>query len=467
MDETPLPSDRPLGRIAHFVRTMNRSLRIRLLVLTAGLLLVLLGGFASVVYFRAESSVEFHAHDEIQSAFQLVSHRLLIDRAPINKELLDLSDHILIKITGANGQILIESNGIQGWLPENLPVPPPTRHYWNAWRASDHARLEVFSAPFEGGWLHVGRPMDSEDSLLRELRTSIIGFMIIGPLLAVLLGHILMGYGLAPLADLTMDAEHIRPETLNARFRASEVPTELAAFVHALNRTLDRLQSAFRKLADLNGDLAHELRTPVHALLLDCEGLLRRRDLPEEALASLEGMVGTLDHLGAMIEQMLALARMEDPSRGLHLKTLGVDLLVSEAVAPFRSLAEEKGISLRVDTGALATLQGDATLARRAIHNLLANAIRHSEGGGCVCVTTRRENGTAIIAVEDAGGGIPGELLSKVGQRFLKGETEVDQRGSGLGLVIVKKIMELHGGSLRLVSRLGQGTLAELLFPEF
>ncbi|MDE2107231.1 MAG: HAMP domain-containing histidine kinase, partial [Patescibacteria group bacterium] len=194
--------------------------------------------------------------------------------------------------------------------------------------------------------------------------------------------------------------------------------------------------------------------------------LLRRPDLPEEALTTLEGMVGTLDHLGAMIEQMLALARMEDPSRGLNLQALGVDLLVSEAVAPFRSLAEEKGISLRMDTDALATLKVDATLARRAIHNLLANAIRHSEGGGCVCVKTRREDGTAIIAVEDTGGGIPGDLLSRVGQRFLKGETQVDQRGSGLGLVIVKKIMELHGGSLRLTSRLDQGTLAELQFPE-
>lgn len=465
MDEVPSPSERRRSRIVQFARAIDRSLRYRLLVLMAGILLVMLGGFASVVYFRAQRSVDDHARDEIQSAYSIVSHRLLVDRDPINKELLDLSDHILIKITGTKGQTLLESSIIRGWLPENLPIQPPASLYWNIWRPSDHARLEVYSTPFEGGWLYVGRPMDSEDRLLRELRTSILGFLVIGPLLAILLGRVLMGYGLAPLADLTMDAEHIRPETLNARFRASEVPTELAPFVHAVNRTLDRLQSAFRKLADLNGDLAHELRTPVHALLLDCEGLLRRHDLPEEALALLEGMVGTLDHLGAMTEQMLALARMEDPSRGLHLQTLDVDLLVAEAVAPFRSLAEEKGIFLRVDTGAFATLQVDATLARRAIHNLLANAIRHSEEGGCVCVKTRRDSGTAIIAVEDAGGGIPRELLSKVGQRFLKGETQIDQRGSGLGLVIVKKIMELHGGSLRLSSRLGQGTLAELLFP--
>lgn len=466
MAEVSLRQDQRAWSIPAVFRELDRSLRLRLLVLTVGILLVMLGTFASVVYLRARRSVESQARAEIQSAYHLVTHRVLVDRAPLDKELLELGDHMFLRITGPTGQTLIETTGIRAWLPDGVSIRRAPGAYWNVWRKPDRARLEVYSTPFRDGWLHLGRMMDSEDDLLRDLRASIVGFLVIGPILAAVLGGVLMGYGLAPLAELAIDAERIRPETLNARFRETEVPTELAPFVHALNHTLTRLQEAFQNLSELNGDLAHELRTPVHALLLDCEGLLRRQDLPEEALATLEGMVGTLDHLGAMIEQMLALARMEDPSRGIHPLPMDLEALALEAIAPFRSLAEEKGVTLRVDLGAPSLLHVDATLARRALHNLLANAIRHSSEGTCVCLRARREHGMTVLSVEDTGNGIPEELLAKVGRRFLRGDQRVDQAGSGLGLVIVKKIAELHGGSFRLSSRLGQGTLAELWFPE-
>jgi len=246
------------------------------------------------------------------------------------------------------------------------------------------------------------------------------------------------------------------------------VSTELAPLAGALNGALARLEKAFSRLSELNADLAHELRTPLHALRLEIEDLLGRPGLPEPVPERLGAVMESLDDLGATIEQMLTLSSLEDPSTELALESLNAGELLARALAPFESLAEEAGVGLIAEAEAGLVIQGDRLLLRRALHNLLANAIRHSPAGSHIHVRSRNEGGRAVLEVADQGEGMPEALVAQVGRRFLRRDASRTGRtgGSGLGLAIVRSIAELHRGSLEVLSQEGAGSTFRLLLPK-
>ncbi|HEU4950481.1 MAG TPA: ATP-binding protein, partial [Holophagaceae bacterium] len=176
--------------------------------------------------------------------------------------------------------------------------------------------------------------------------------------------------------------------------------------------------------------------------------------------------VESLDHMGALVEQMLFLARAEDPATALSLDSLDLSLTLSEAVRPFEPLAEERGLELLVLAPGGLTLRADPILLRRALHNLLANALRHTHEG-TISLTAGEQDGAIWIEVRDTGEGIPPGLLPRLGQRFLRGDESRDRAsgGTGLGLAIVQSILRLHGGRLEVASEPGKGTRARLVFP--
>jgi len=168
-----------------------------------------------------------------------------------------------------------------------------------------------------------------------------------------------------------------------------------------------------------------------------------------------------------VIEQMLVLARFEDPSTSIHPERLQADALIREAILPFEPLAEEKEIAIRLTSSPGLSLIGDSILLKRALHNLLGNAIRHSPKGALIRLSAVREGEACLLAVADQGEGIPADLLGQLGRRFVRQDTSRSRRsgGAGLGLAIVQGIARLHGGSLELQSTEGSGTVATVTIP--
>jgi signal transduction histidine kinase len=224
--------------------------------------------------------------------------------------------------------------------------------------------------------------------------------------------------------------------------------------------------NAYNAMTKLNADFAHELRTPLQALRLEVEALAQ-----DPHVADLEGRLGvvaaSLDQVLALSEQMLFLARAEDPATRIQKVTLDAAAFLTEAMAPFDALAEEKDVRLERHGEPGMTIWADPLLATRAVRNLVSNALRHAPAHSRITVGAQREGREDVVCVADAGPGMEPGLLLRVGQRFLRSDAARSKEtgGTGLGLAIVNGIMTLHGGKLELQSTWGAGTQARLRFP--
>jgi two-component system heavy metal sensor histidine kinase CusS len=318
--------------------------------------------------------------------------------------------------------------------------------------------FSVLRWPRTGGDLVLAMDRTHEEALLGGFRRTLLGAAAAGAVLAALLGRFVAARGLRPLHQLAEEAASIRPGTLERRLDASRYPLELGELVNRLNGALEGLEEAFARLSGLAGELAHELRTPLQALRAEAEALVRRGEGPPEALGSL---LEECDRLAAQVEQMLFLARAEDPGALLRREPVPLAPFLGEVAEFFEAAAEEAGVRLEVHAPGDLVLEADRTLLTRALHNLVANALRHTPAGGRIALGAEAQGDGLALEVADTGSGIPAELQGRLGQRWAKGE---GSRGLGLGLAIVGSLARLHGGRLRIGPGAQGGTVARLEF---
>lgn len=446
---------------------LYRSLTLRL-SLTFGLLgFVVIGAVVFATYTSVRHAIHAQVDRELTTTAKVLLHRLEEDHEPPSKELLDVGEHLSLRILDRAGGVRLATPGMERRAPAERFPTTSTGWAWGETPEAVGAPLRLLAVPCEEGALQLARDTSGEQWLLRRLRVALLWAFVLAPGLAAVAGHYLVRLGLRPLGTVARVLEDLRPETLGTRIDAVLLPTELLPLAGAVNRALARLESAFGRLSELNSELAHELRTPVHGLRLEAEQLLSRGGLPAQAEEGLAGILETLDHLGSVIEQMLFLSRFEDPSQGVAKVDLEPSHLLESAVAPFVSLAEEREVGFRWEVHGHPRLRGDAVLLRRALHNLLANALRHAPRGSLVTLRARQEGAEALLEVEDEGEGIPEEMVAQIGRRFLRHDASRSDRtgGTGLGLAIVRGIARAHGGSLE-VGRPGKpGTVMQIKLP--
>ncbi len=384
----------------------------------------------------------------------------------LSRDLLEDTEHLLVRILDFQGRTLLESEGLARLLPQSA-VPPLGTWTWKDVEGPKGAQFLVYAQAFDRGWVLAAWDIRHENRLLKKSRDLLYSALGAAALLAALVAVVLTRRGLAPVQYLADHAEGIRPGALHLDLDPGELPKELQPLAINLKGALARLDEAFARLTSLNADVAHELRTPLHGMRLEVEGLLRNGLTPEARSETLEGLLEALDHLGSTLDQMLFLARAEDPAMALEVGEHPAAGLLRAALGPFDSLAEEKDVTLEVQAPEDLRVRVDEKLARRALHNLLANALRHAPPGSTVTLRALGEGSSVILQVGDTGEGIPQAYLAKLGQRFLRPDLSRSRAsgGAGLGLAIVSSILRLHGGALEIQSAPGQGTLARLRFP--
>ena len=302
--------------------------------------------------------------------------------------------------------------------------------------------------------------------IVQRYRERILIAVAIAALAAGLLGALVSRTGLAPLRSLARRAGTISASRLDERLPADGVPAELRELAGAFNRTLQRLEDSFRRLSRFSADLAHDLRTPIGNLLGEAQVALHRPRSAAEYEAVLASNVEELERINRMIEGMLFLARSDDVQASLDLRPVDAGAEVDRLIEYYESLASEAGVGIR-RVGDL-RLRADATLFRRAIANLVSNAIAHSPPGSEITVALgAASDGAGEVAVSNPGPGIPPQLLPRVFDRFFRADASRpdSSRGSGLGLAIVKSIVELHGGGIEARSEPGALTTFRMLFP--
>jgi two-component system heavy metal sensor histidine kinase CusS len=295
-------------------------------------------------------------------------------------------------------------------------------------------------------------------------RVTLWTFVAVAALLSGVLGHFAARRGLAPLQAMKREAAGITARRLSARLAVDAVPVELADLAATLNDMLARLEESFRRLSDFSSDLAHEFRTPVNTLMIEAQVTLSRPRSAGEYREALASSVEEYERLSRMIADMLFIAKADEGRIVPVAGQLELAPLVADLVEFHRLLADEKGIA--VESEGEGAIRGDSLMIRRAIGNLLSNAIRHTPPGGRVAVSIRRlETGQTAVEVVNTGQAIPPEHLPRLFDRFYRADASRagDGTHSGLGLAIVKSIVEAHGGSVT-VSSSGGETRFSLVF---
>lgn len=310
--------------------------------------------------------------------------------------------------------------------------------------------------------IQVAQPVSRRDQLAAHAALqSMRPYLLLLPLMGVLI-WILVGRGLAPIARVAQALTVRTPRSLEPV--SEEVPEEVQPLVKALNDLLARLSAALLAQRQLVADAAHELRTPLAALLLQTQ-LVERAGSDEQRALALAELKRGIERATRVMQQLLTLAREEPGAVSKPFAHLPLPALLESVAKRFVALAEARSIAFSLDTaGVNAQVMGDDASLETLFANLVDNALRYTPSGGSVSVTLRERQGRAIVSVEDSGPGIPPEERSRVFDRFYR-RPGVEQPGTGLGLAIVRTIAERHHIQISLGNSATGGLSVTAEFP--
>lgn len=285
---------------------------------------------------------------------------------------------------------------------------------------------------------------------------------------AFLLLAALGGYGIArrafrPLKEITSTAAAINEAAdLSARVAVPPGDHEFSRLAATFNQMFARLEGAFEAEKQFTADASHELRTPVSVIKSACEYAEKYGETPEEQRETLAMIHRQADRMAELIQQLLSITRLDQGTEGLRLEPLDLAALV-EGVCAEQPHPRQR---LFCQVGGAVWVRGDAGLLRRLLQNLIDNGFKYGTPQGHVWVTLEGKGNTARLQVRDDGIGIPEDQQEKVWQRFYQVDpSRREGGGAGLGLAMVKKIAQLHGGTVTLDSSPGRGSAFTLLLP--
>jgi two-component system heavy metal sensor histidine kinase CusS len=282
-------------------------------------------------------------------------------------------------------------------------------------------------------------------------------------LLAVWLG---IHQGLKPLRGLSERMGIVKTNKLDLRLDPLAAPIELENLVISFNHMLARLEQGFVRLSDFSADIAHELRTPLTNITTQTQVGLSKARNAEEYSELLYSNLEELERLSKMISDMLWLAKSENGLLRLNLDKINIVNEIKTLFDFFDALAEERHITLS-HKGAAANICADQELLRRALSNLLSNAIRHaSEGTEIVISVLDKGNDSVDISITNTGTHIPEQDLERIFERFYRVDSARQRHsdGAGLGLSIVRSIIEAHGGFIH-ASSIGEQIIMKITLP--
>lgn len=446
----------------------RKSLTFRLTLLFAAASTVVLLVLGLIVAQSVEHHFEEQDMEALTGKLELIRHALAKVRSPtdlaaIPRQMDDslIGHHgLLVVLKGPDGQTLFSTAGAQ--LPQPLLDRAKTAggHHPYVWQVDGGMPFRGIAAEVPTGvptWrpllVAVATDISHHRNFMDSFMTT-LWFVVVGGTLATgLLGWFAARRGLAPLREMKRKATEVSAQRLDQRLPVEAVPVELAELAESLNDMLARLEDSFKRLSDFSSDLAHELRTPVSNLMTQTQVALSRPRASAEYREVLESNAEEFERLSRMISDMLFLAKSDN---GLIVPGQDSFDLADEVIALFDfygALAEENGVTLRLEGSGLVT--GDRLMLRRAIGNLLSNALRYTPSGGHIVVTVHvahDDSGseTAHLSVENTGEPIPAEHLPRLFGRFYR--VDASRRhsgdGAGLGLAITRSILRAHRGDV-------------------
>lgn len=279
--------------------------------------------------------------------------------------------------------------------------------------------------------------------------------MLLGTIAIAIIGWKIAKRSLAPVDMLSKHARELSPQNLSARLPNTELPDELAGLVLSFNGALERLEESYNKLSTFNSDVAHELRTPLGNLIGQTEVALSRPRSAAELEEVMQSNLEELERLRTIINEMLFLSRADHGEIATNLKPASLAQIVRET-AEFLEVVFEEG-SRKLNISGDAPVLAEAALLKRAVTNLLTNAVQHGTPQTDINVEIFVRGSEAVLSVQNSGPDIPEYDLNNIFNRFYRvsKERKNSVNNHGLGLAIVRAVANMHGGEVFAQSRNG------------
>jgi heavy metal sensor kinase len=317
------------------------------------------------------------------------------------------------------------------------------------------------------GVLQVGESLAQLTATLQSITITLLLIVPFVLLLGALGSYWLAKRAFRPMLHLTRTAREIKAGDLHRRVPVPRSRDEVYDLALTLNEMIGRLDQAFTQQRRFVADASHELRTPVTVIRSITEVALEDPLSPEEYVEALHDINAETERLGALISDLLVLARADEEQMSLDHEPVRLDLLISDVAATMEPLAMERGITLQVRTLELAAVSGDTARLIQVFMSLVDNALTYTNAGGTVTLGVEVRGAVACVTVRDTGIGIAEEDAPHIFERFYRADPARSRAagGSGLGLSIAHWVIEAHGGSIDVESQVGQGSTFTVTLP--
>ncbi len=374
-----------------------------------------------------------------------------------------------VRILGADDRILFLSHPAL-WKSFDLTRPQDQLvegqwHYYTSRRDGD--LLEVASIRLsDGSLLQVGKTIQDRNDVVKHFRDTLLATIVPMLLIGVGGGGFLAFQALRPIRNVSAAARSIvQTARFDTRVPESTKDDEIEELVQLFNGMLARIETLIQGMKDSLDNVAHDLRTPVTRLRGMAEEALRSGGSAAACREALADCLEESERLMSMLDTLLDISEAQTGTMHLMREDIDVAALAAETAELYRDVAEDRGIQIVTHAAAPVRLRADQGRLRQVLANLVDNAVKYSPADGRVKIATVTDGSFVVVRVVDNGIGIPAEEIARIWDRLYRGDKSRSQRGLGLGLSLVKAVVEAHGGRVEVSSSPARGSVFSVYLP--